>query len=429
MTWTAPNGFSEVGEAVCKAVSTEVIARRYTSLERLGSGGWLNGSCPLHREDKLQSFYIAPAGTWSCEECGRAGDVVDLEVACGNHSSRSEAILALAAEYGIELPQERNGQFPTPLRFRTAREVAKATPREVPWVVRPWVAKGAITEIDGPIKRAGKTTLVSHMVGGILDGKPFMGEPTAKCNVVWLTEQSATTFCKVLERAGLTDSEDLLILPWADTIGLEWLEVAKAAAGKAVEFGADVLVVDTLAQFAGLRGDSENSVGAAQEAMQPLQEAAARDLAVIITRHERKGGGEVGESARGSSAFGGAVDIIMSVRRPQGEARPTVRVIESLSRFDETPDKLIVELTDDGYRSLGDDSAFAEREAMSAIVELLPVRVEKAMPTRDVLAKLLVQGIKRTVATKALTKLATAGTVRRIGEGKRGSPYCLFSVT
>jgi hypothetical protein len=31
----------------------------------------------------------------------------------------------------------------------------------------------------------------------------------------------------------------------------------------------------------------------------------------------------------------------MSVRRHQGEARPTVRVIESLSRFDETPDKLL----------------------------------------------------------------------------------------
>lgn len=210
----------------------------------------------------------------------------------------------------VEVADERT------LRFRTAREVAEATPRRVPWKARPWLAEGAITEVDGPIKRAGKTTLVSHMIASILEGDPFMGERTAKDKVVCLTEQSPTSFRKVLERAGLTDREDLLILHWHDTIGVEWADVARTAMDKALEFGAGVLVVDTLAQFAGIRGDSENSAGAAQEAMRPPQEAAAQGLAVLITHHERKGGGEVGESARGSSAFGGAVDVIMSVRRP-----------------------------------------------------------------------------------------------------------------
>src|SRR5918994_736063 len=333
------HGYRNGRETVCEAVAIEEVARKHTDLEPLGGGGWFTPPCALpDHDDKGQSLYISPQG------------------------------------------RERNGRR-SALNFRTAKEVAEATPREIPWSVRPWLAKGAITEIDGPIKRAGKTTLVSHMVSCILNGQPFIGEPSAKSKAVWLTEQSATSFRKVLERAGLTDTEDLLILHWYDTIGAEWPEVAKVAADKAVEFGAEVLVVDTLGQFAGIRGDSENSAGAAQEAMQPLQEAAARDLAVVLTRHERKGGGEVGESARGSSAFGGAVDVIMSVRRHQGEARPTVRVIESLSRFDETPDKLVVELTDDGYRSLGDASAFAEREAISAIVELLPAKEENAMKT------------------------------------------------
>jgi hypothetical protein len=98
-------------DAVCEAVATEAVARRYTNLEPFGGGGWFNGPCPLHREDKERSFYLAPAGTWRCEGCGQNGDVVDLEVACRNHSSPSEAILALAAEYGVELPQQRNGPF------------------------------------------------------------------------------------------------------------------------------------------------------------------------------------------------------------------------------------------------------------------------------------------------------------------------------
>jgi hypothetical protein len=416
-------------EAVCEAVPIETFARKHTALESFGGGGWFSGPCPRNHEGENESFFISPVGTWRCEECDQGGDVVDLATLWRDYNSPEAAILALAVEYGVELPQESNGHHSGFLTFRTAKEVAEATPQEIPWSARPWLAKGTITEIDGPIKRAGKTTLVSHMVGCVLEGSPFLGEPTTKSKAVWLTEQLSTSFRKVLERAGLTDKEDLLILPWRDTIGAEWPEVAKAAADKAMEFGAEVLVVDTLGQFAGIRGDSENSAGAAQEAMQPLQEAAAKGLAVVITRHERKGGGEVGESARGSSAFGGAVDIIMSVRRHQGEARPTVRVIESLSRFDETPDKLVVELTEDGYRSLGDASAFAEREAMSAIVELLPAKEENAIKTDEVLDKLKEHDVKRTVAMEALTKLAVAGSIRRVGEGKRGSPYRYYKPT
>jgi hypothetical protein len=195
------------------------------------------------------------------------------------------------------------------------------------------------------------------------------------------------------------------------------------AADKAVEFGAGLLVVDTLGQFAGIRGDAENSAGAATEAMEPLQEAAARGLAVVITRHERKGGGEVGESGRGSSAFGGAVDIILSLRRGDGNVRPTVRVIESLSRFDETPDKLVIELVEGAYKSLGDATAFAEKEAIAAIEEVLPASEGNAMPTTEIMNKLKEQNIGRTTASIALSNLANFDAIVRVGAGKRGDPY------
>src|SRR5215217_4436765 len=123
------------------------------------------------------------------------------------------------------------------------------------------------------------------------------------------------------------------------------------------------------------------------------------------------------------------MDIILSIRRGEGNARPTVRVIESLSRFDETPDKLVIELTEDGYRSLGDASAFAEKEAMSAIVDLLPTKEENAMPTADILDCLKEQDIKRTVANEALAKLANSGTIVKMGKGKRGDPYRYYKPT
>ena len=68
--------------------------------------------------------------------------------------------------------------------------------------------------------------------------------------------------------------------------------------------------------------------------------------------------------------------MILSMRRGEGNTRPTVRIIESLRRFDETPSKLVIELTDDGYKSSGDATAFAEKEAMTAILELLPSKEE-----------------------------------------------------
>jgi hypothetical protein len=323
----------------------------------------------------------------------------------------------LSATPKVEVPAERK------IRFRTAKEVAAETPAKTKWAAFPYLAMGAITEVDGKIKAGGKTTWISHMASCILQGKPFMGENTTKMCAVFLTEQPLASFRKVLERAGLTEHEDLFVLHWHDVAGLEWYEVARCAMEKAEEVGAGALFVDTLGQFAGIRGDGENSAGEAHRAMQPLQEAAAKGLAVCITRHERKGGGEVGESGRGSSAFGGAVDIILSIRRADGNVRPTVRVIESLSRFEETPDKLVIELTPDGYRSLGDATAFAEQEAHQAILEVLPAKAEHALISSDLFDKLKEQDIKRTSAQTALERLINEGGVVRTGAGKRGDPY------
>jgi hypothetical protein len=86
---------------------------------------------------------------------------------------------------------------------------------------------------------------------------------------------------------------------------------------------ARTLVFDTLSGLARLSGDSENNAGVATETMAPLQDAAAEGFAVLVPRHERKSGGTIGESARGSSAFGGSVDVMS--RFAVLRARPSPR--------------------------------------------------------------------------------------------------------
>lgn len=58
----------------------------------------------------------------------------------------------------------------------------------------------------------------------------------------------------------------------------------------------------------------------ALEVIGPLQEALAADIAVVLSRHERKAGGELSDAGPGSSAFSGSADVIdhSSPSQPDG---------------------------------------------------------------------------------------------------------------
>ncbi len=310
------------------------------------------------------------------------------------------------------------------LRFRTAREIAAETPAEVRWKVRSWAAVGAITELDGKVKSSGKTTWLTHMAGAVLKGTAFMGEPTEQSPIFYLTEQPPSSFRVALQRAGLTDRDDLVVLYWRDAAGMPWPKVVETVTKECRHRGAGMLIVDTLGQFTGLTGDAENDAGAAQAATAPLQIAAADGLAVIISRHERKSGGEVGDSGRDSSAFAGAVDIVLSLRRTEGAVRPTIREIHGLSRFDETPAQLVIELTPEGYVALGEAADVARQEAAAAILAAAPRDEGAAVPLKELLEA---ARVKRTIGQEVVEEFLRAGRLARLGAGKKNDPYRLWT--
>src|SRR5262249_33463310 len=137
-----------------------------------------------------------------------------------------------------------------------------------------------------------------------------------------------------------------------------------------------------LPQFARIAGDAENSAGDALAVMYPLQIVAAMEgLAVVVARHERKAGGDVGDSARGSSAFAGAVDAILSIRRPKGNQPLTFRTIRTFSR-DSGESELTIELTPTGYVSRGVGHAVAAHGAKAAILSAAPTKGTRAMTVK-----------------------------------------------
>lgn len=314
------------------------------------------------------------------------------------------------------------------MKFITARELFESNPEPVEWVCKPWLATEAITVLDGAPKSAGKTTFALAMCAAILRGEDFLGEPTAKTAIFYLTEEARGSFMAALRRAGIAEASDFHILFWRETHQIHdrgtelsaWEQVMDKAVRHTKRVGAKLLVVDTFAQFAKLTGDKENSAGDVLKAMRPIQRARDEDLAVLVIRHERKGGGSVGESGRGSSALSGAVDIILQLKSPEGRQADTHRKIEALSRFDETPRQKTISLTDDGYQVLGETDAVAVAGAIKQILACLPSGSANVFSI-DQLRELTT--IARTTLQAALNQLQEDGTLDRLGTGRKGDAH------
>jgi hypothetical protein len=310
------------------------------------------------------------------------------------------------------------------MRFKSAREILSPGSRhEVDWIAKPWIAKSAITDLVGKAKVAGKTTWALALCAAILDGMDFMGLPTSKTGIVYLTEQSEVTFRLSLERACIEPRDDFQALFWHETLAKEWRHVVDEAIDFAIERRAGLLVVDTLSQFANLTGDRENNSGDALEAMFPLQKARDRELGVLQTRHERKQGGQVGDSGRGSSAFAGAVDIIVNLARPRGNHKDTIRSINAVSRLDEAPPQLMIELGPDGYHSHGETTRPAADAARELVSIILPADENKAVSLEYIINT---TSLPRATVQRVLDELKSKKEVTEIGHGVKGDPHRYF---
>lgn len=244
------------------------------------------------------------------------------------------------------------------LPFRRAASYHDVPP--ITWLLRPWIVKGAITELIGTQKDAGKTTLLMRgMVRSVLEGTPFLGQRPEKGPVLYLTEQPLTIVRKDLEAAGIIDHPDLYMLQWHDVHAIDWKSLITKLRKDALELKAALIIIDTVSQFS-LKGDmDEDKSKDALEAMKPLQLCTMDGLSIVLVRHEPKVSKGTAQAGRGSTAWSGAVDIVLRVRRVLNhKARPSVRVLEARGRLsDETPESTEIELTPAGYTLAGKAAA------------------------------------------------------------------------
>ena len=135
---------------------------------------------------------------------------------------------------------------------------------------------------------------------------------------------------------------------------------------------------------------------------------------------------EPGESARGSSAYGGAADIIVAYQKPDGQHPPNRRVLRALSRFPETPETLVVEklsshlgngVWEESFVALGSAADAIGQSARDLLAEDLSADPGGALSVNELKDR------HPTMSNGTLDRALAAVGAQRIGQGKRGDPF------
>lgn len=335
----------------------------------------------------------------------------------------ADAALEKAEQALSELRRYRFEAEDSWLPVETAADLMAGT-TELPAVVAGMAVIGGTTELVAKIK-LGKTTLVMEAIKAELRGLPFLGFPARPPRpVVLLSEQNSASLAASLRRSGLQECRDLHVVRWAAVHDREWRDVASAAAQLAQRVGAELFVVDTLFAFAGITSEGgENDSALAQKALAPVQVAVdAQSLAALVVRHEGKARGvDISDAGRGSSAFGGGVDILLRLRRPDGNTPPNQRLLEYVGRFDGFPERRLLEWHRvDGYLDLGDPEQAGKRRTAAVVFAALPPDEADALTVEQISQQC--PNTRRTYVYEALGGMVTVGDIQARGTGRKGDP-------
>lgn len=203
------------------------------------------------------------------------------------------------------------------------------------WLVAQWVPQGTVTLLGGD-GGVGKSLLAQQLVTACACGLPWLGLPVRRCKALGIfCEDSGDELHRRQARINAAygiDFSDLGDCLWASRVGHDNLLWAKEGAydppratplfdqvlAAAVEFGAGLVVVDSLHD---VYGANENARTEARQFIQRLQMIAeATGGAVILTAHPSLSGMATGTGMSGSTAWNAAVRSRLYLTRPRPDA-------------------------------------------------------------------------------------------------------------
>lgn len=312
---------------------------------------------------------------------------------------------------------------PTAIQWGMASLRGQAEPT-VRWLWHGYLASGSVTLLTSQWK-TGKTTLTSVLLSRMKNGGTLAGLPVSAGRAIVLSEEPCAQWALRGQRLDLEDHVGWFCRPFRGRPSpTQWRNLLDRVAEAAAERGVSLVVIDPLAAF--FPGKSENDAGAMLDALAPLQQLATQGLSVLALHHPAKKDRGDGPSGRGSGALLGCADILIDMRwfRRPGESDRRRRLI-ALSRFDDTPRQLVLELTAEGtdYLSHG---AFAEVEFADQWRQLREVlRPAARKLTRSEILDQWPALDRPDPATlyRRLSRAVQAGLLLHDGNGTRAEPF------
>lgn len=267
-------------------------------------------------------------------------------------------------------------------------ELLAAQDAKIEWLAYPFAAPGLSSVLDA-LPKLGKTRFFLEAIKASRDKRLFLGHATQPMRVVFVSEQSAASLGMQVREVGFDGSEPVEELRWITRehwsrfMYTEFLAELEKQYFATSEY--NCLILDTWHTIARL--ENENDAAEVNRLGNLTLDLATRQkIALSLSRHDRKSGGDVGLSGRSSIQLSGLVDVILHLRRLPGQSGPNLRTLELLGRVPGLPDSQVVELLSGSYVNHGYvEGGIETKLAAEAILRKAPTAKDAALSITQIL--------------------------------------------
>ena len=245
---------------------------------------------------------------------------------------------------------------------------------DVNWLWHGYIAPETVTLIVGEWK-AGKTTLICHLLKEMANGGDLAGEVRA-AKVLVLSEEIDSLWARRRDDFGLGDHVHFQVRPFMGRpTKATWKSYIEYTSALVEKGKFDLLIIDTWASLNPCL--DENDAVRTLDALLPLQRITEAGAAVLIAHHPSKKDSNGRQSARGSGALQGFMDTIMELQRTNPQMQSDRRrTLTAIGRYHETAAvaEVVIELTDSGYQRVGSKADSTQQDRHVVIKEILTGR-------------------------------------------------------
>jgi hypothetical protein len=223
-------------------------------------------------------------------------------------------------------------------------DAAAMTESAADWLWPGFIARGNVTLLTS-LWKAGKTTLLAHLLARRAAGQTLAGLPVSPGKTVVISEEPRPLWVDRCRQFPFGGTVHVFAQPFPHLPALtEWQELLAHIGTLRAEHNIDLLIVDSLTHF--LR--SENDKRGILDLLMPVRALTAAGMAAVLTHHPRRHGAGLGIAGRGHDALHAEIDISIEMRHAAGNLDSRARRFFCLSRHAATPRHFAFELNADG---------------------------------------------------------------------------------